>query len=391
MSTGTGTVGASWDTVVGQSTAVRVLRAALRADRVAHAWLFVGRPGVGQGAAVRALAAALNCPESEDPSAGCGRCSTCRRIGRRVHPDVRDLEPEGASHRVGVVREEWIPAATTTPVEAATKVLRVVEADRMNETAQNAFLKILEEPPPLTVWILEVEDEGLLLETVTSRCRRVDFTAPDLSALRELAGRAGVAADRRRALARAAMGSSARLEALIAQGEEPLERHRGLLARLVREGPGCVPGVASELRSWAKEQAAPLEERHEREWTELLDAYGAEARGELPPGVAPRLEKRHHRERRQARTEALVQVLDDLSGWLRDLLAVAGGAGAEGLINIEREAGLRQDLGRLEPDGAIRGLRAVRRAREALDRNGHQQLQLEWLLLDLTIELYRRR
>lgn len=389
--TGSAGPGAPWDAVVGQPAAVRVLQAALRADRVGHAWLFVGRPGVGQAEASRALAAALNCRESDDPAAGCGRCSVCRRIGRRTHPDVRDLEPEGSTHRIRAVREEWIPAAATTPVEAATRLLRVVEADRMNETAQNAFLKVLEEPPSQTVWVLEVEDEGLLLETVTSRCRRVDFTAPGVGALAEVAGQVGAEEGRRDRLVRAAMGSPTRLRALVAQGPEPRTRHNGLLARLAEEGPGAVPGVASELRSWAKEQAGRLEERHEQEWEELLDAYGAETRSDLPSGVDSRLDKRQHRERRQARAEALEQVLDDLGAWLRDLVAVAGGAGDEALVNIGQAGALRDDLATLSLDGAMTGLRAVARAREALDRNGHQQLQLEQLLLRLTIELFRGR
>jgi DNA polymerase III subunit delta' len=141
-------VTATWDEVLGQPAAVTSLRAALRNDEVAHAWLLVGPKGVGQQEATRALAAALNCPESSSVEAGCGSCSTCRRIGRGAHPAVSDLEPEGAYHVVDAVRGEWIPTATRTLTEGRRRVLRVVAADRMNEAAQNAFLKILEEPPP---------------------------------------------------------------------------------------------------------------------------------------------------------------------------------------------------------------------------------------------------
>ncbi len=385
--------GVSWDEVVGQPSAVRILTGALRRGEVGHAWLFVGRPGVGQSAAARALAAALNCPESGEATRGCGDCPTCARLARGTHPVMRDLAPEGAQHRVDEVREEWIPAASRTPGEGTTKVLRVLEADRMNETAQNAVLKALEEPPGFTVWVLQVEDDTALLETVTSRCRRIDFTAPALDAMRELASRGGASDEWGPVAARAAMGSPGRLRALLDQGPGPRERHLELTGRLARQGPGVVPQVAGELRSWAKDRAGALDEPHERQWEELLDGYGVEHRRDLPPGVAPRLTKRQKRQRRQARAEALLQVLDDLGSWLRDVAATAGGtrAGRPGWINADHAGRLPVDADRLGLDGALTCLRAVGECRDALDRNGHTQLQLERLLLRLAIELYRER
>lgn len=376
---------AAWDDIVGQPAAVRVLRAALAAGEIGHAWLFVGPGGAGQGLAARAFAAALNCPESAAPDAGCGSCRTCRRIARRAHPAVRDFEPEGAYHRVGTVREDWIPASTTTPVEGRTKVLRIVEADRMNEIAQNAFLKALEEPPPFTVWILEAEDDQALLETVSSRCRRVDFTPPDRAAMRELAGRAGVDEEDREVLARAAMGSPRRLQVLAEGGAAARDDHLGLLARLAEEGPGAAPAVAGELISWSKARAKDLAERHERELDEIVAAYGVERTRDLPAGVKTRVTTRQDREAKQASADALSQVLDDLGSYLRDVLAVAGGAGEAAVVNVDRLEDLRRDADRLGPSGAAAGLRRIAAARDALDRNGHTQLQMERLLLHLAL------
>jgi DNA polymerase III subunit delta' len=113
----------------------------------------------------------LNCPTPVAVDVACGACPTCERIARGAHPAVSDLEPEGAFHVVDSVRGDWIPTAMRSLTEGRRRVMRVVSADRMNEAAQNAFLKILEEPPPSVVWILDIEDETALLDTVMSRCR----------------------------------------------------------------------------------------------------------------------------------------------------------------------------------------------------------------------------
>jgi DNA polymerase III subunit delta' len=81
--------------------------------------------------------------------------------------------------RVADVREGWLPAASRTAAEGGWKVLRVVDADRMNEAAANAFLKVLEEPPARTVWILDLADPDELPDTILSRCRAVRFVAWD--------------------------------------------------------------------------------------------------------------------------------------------------------------------------------------------------------------------
>src|SRR6056297_555689 len=196
----------TWQAVRGQPAAVEVLRAAVAGDEVAHAWLLVGQPGVGQLELTRALTAALNCPAAVDGVA-CGRCATCERIARDRHPARMDLEPEGATHHVDAVRETWIPMASRTLSEGRRRVARVVAADRMNEAAQNAFLKILEEPPASVVWVLDAEDAGALLDTVVSRCRRLDLVPWGPAGLRARAAQLGLGEDRRDALVRASGGS----------------------------------------------------------------------------------------------------------------------------------------------------------------------------------------
>jgi DNA polymerase III subunit delta' len=379
-----------WDEVLGQPAAVASVRAALRADEVAHAWLLVGPREVGQIELTRALAAALNCPDAAGSDEGCGTCSTCERIDRGTHPVIADLEPQGAFHLVDDVRDEWMPLATRTLTEGRRRVLRVAAADRINEAAQNAFLKVLEEPPPSVVWVLDVEDEGALLDTVISRCRRLDLVPWGPDAMRTLAERLGVPPEQREALARAAMGSPGRLRDL-ADPDVARARweHLALLDRLATGGPGQVSPAAKELVGWARSRIAPVKERHQAELARLEEAFGVEGNRGWPPGVKQRLTKRFERLERQEQRRALDLLLDDLASYLRDLLAARAGAADGGLVNLDHEAAIHRDAQRLPPADVVVALRAVARCREALDRNGNPELQLERLLLAIALPLYR--
>lgn len=381
---------AGWQQVLGQPAAVAALRSALAADEVSHAWLLVGPRGVGQQETARALAAALNCPEPPAADTGCGACSTCERIARGVHPAVADLAPQGAHYLVEDVRGEWLPLASRTLTEGRRRVLRVSGADRMNEAAQNAFLKVLEEPPPSVVWVLEAEDEGALLETVVSRCRRLDLVPWGPEVLDARARRLGVPDEQRPALVRAALGSPERL-ADLADPDVAAARatHLSLLDRLATGGPGEVVPAARERVQWAKSRVAPLRERHQEELQRLEEAFGVEGGRGWPPGVRQRATRRFERLERQEQRRALDLLLDDVASYLRDLLAVQAGAGRDQLVNLDHEAALRRDAERLPATAAVAGLQALARCREALDRNGSPELQLERLLYALALPLYR--
>lgn len=214
MSTATTTAAprAGWDRTH-QPNASAALQSSIAHDELGHAFLLVGPAGVGQREVARTLAAALNCPDTEG-GAPCGVCETCVRIARDTHTALVTYEPEGAQHLVSSVREEWIPTASRTLTEGRRRVVRIVAADRMNESAQNAFLKALEEPPPSTVWILEATDDTALLDTILSRCRRLDLTTWSPDALRDRARELGIPEDKVEGAVRASTGSPDRLEVL---------------------------------------------------------------------------------------------------------------------------------------------------------------------------------
>lgn len=215
MTTTTTAPRASWDRTA-QPHAASALRSAITHDELGHAFLLVGPAGVGQRELAQALAASLNCPDAED-AAPCGQCETCGRVARETHTALVTFEPEGAQHLVSGVREEWIPAASRTLTEGRRRVVRIVAADRMNESAQNAFLKALEEPPPSTIWLLEASDDTSLLDTILSRCRRLDLVTWSPAALRERALELGIPEDRIDGPVRAATGSPDRLADLAAR------------------------------------------------------------------------------------------------------------------------------------------------------------------------------
>ena len=396
--------------------ATEVLRDAATREEVAHAWLFVGPPSVGQSEAVRALAAALNC-DAPVHGEGCGTCHACRLIGSGQHPAVVHFVPQGRFHLVESVRTEWVPTATRTSLVGRTKILHVVGADRMNEATQNAFLKVLEEPPASVVWILDVEDESLLLETVVSRCRRVDFRPWRLDRLEAAAAARGVGNPQ--AIARAATGSPQRLRQLTdadvadtvahrrAQGgkgsdDDALEelaerlsaaaarrRHLAILARLADEGPAIVVPLARELDAWAQARVEVRRADNEQEFAELEERFRRdERRIEWPPGLKKRVEQRHKRLEREERTGALRSLLDEFGSYLRDVLTVANRGTEAGVVNLDVAADVRRDGARIPTEVLLDGLAAISECREALQNNGNPVLQLERLLMRVALPLF---
>ena len=377
----------AWDDVVGQAAAVRALRSALAADEVAHAWLFVGPEGVGSDALAASLAAALNCETLGDAGGdeGCGTCPTCRRIASGSHLASRTFEPVGAWHRVEDVRGTWIPEATRTLQEGRRRVLRVARADRMNESTQNAFLKVLEEPPPATIWILDARDTSLLLDTVISRCRRVDLVSwrhEDLVAAAEGLGFEDRDAD---VLAAASLGSPDRLRRL-ADDPGARDRHLEVVGRLTGEGPAAVVPLAREIVGWGKQRAKQVEAALAGRMDEAAAAFGVDGpKGKWPPGVKKQLEDAIKREVRHEPVRCLHQFLDDLASWLRDLLVVDSGTDP---VNRDRVDQLAADRVALPRPAVVAGLAAVEECRDAIDRNGQPQLHVERLLMSLALPIY---
>jgi DNA polymerase-3 subunit delta' len=200
---------------------VEHLRDALRSGSVGHAYLLAGPKGVGKGHLSRAFAQALCCGNTHplDPSAPCGTCRACLNVARGAHPDVErfDLDVQAqlaekpgrnASLSIDTMRRLRASAALL-PLEAPRRILIVDDAETLLEPAQQAMLKVLEEPPPHVTIILLADEGEALLETVRSRCQAI-VVRPVASAIIDEALRArGVAADLAQEITRYSRGCPA--------------------------------------------------------------------------------------------------------------------------------------------------------------------------------------
>ena len=173
----------SFAEVVGQEHVVRTLSNAIEADRVHHAYLFVGSRGTGKTSMAKILARSLNCVNGPTLEP-CGECESCTTIAAGTSLDV--IEMDAASNRsVDDVRElrERVGYA---PGVGKWKVYILDEAHMLTKEAWNAFLKTLEEPPPNTVFVLATTEPQKVMATIVDRCQRFDFQRPSLDQIAEV-------------------------------------------------------------------------------------------------------------------------------------------------------------------------------------------------------------
>ena len=157
----------SFETLVGQEHVVKALTHALNEKRLHHAWLFTGTRGVGKTTIARILAKALNC-ETGVSSKPCGVCPTCVAIDTGRFIDY--IEMDAASNR-GVDEMSQILESAPYKMDATRyKVLMIDEVHMLTNTAFNAMLKTLEEPPEHVKFILATTDPQKIPVTVLSRC-----------------------------------------------------------------------------------------------------------------------------------------------------------------------------------------------------------------------------
>ncbi len=166
----------SFSSIIGNNRAIETLKKAILQERVPHAYLFIGREGVGKKLTALSLAKALNCQKTEENNGdACGKCISCKKTDAMNHPDVLLVEPEGRFIKIEQIRRLQ-RRLQFKAVEGRYKVCIIDGADNMNIASANALLKTLEEPPSNTVLVLVAPYDTNLPATILSRCRRLTFT-----------------------------------------------------------------------------------------------------------------------------------------------------------------------------------------------------------------------
>ncbi len=170
--------------VRGQDHVVSALRHAVRDDHVAHAYLFSGPRGTGKTSTARILAKALNCTSPVDGEP-CGLCDSCVDITRGASFDVHELDA-ASNNGVEAMRDLVARASLATP--GRWKVYIVDEVHMLSQSASNALLKTLEEPPDHVVFVLATTDPQKVLPTIRSRTQHYEFRLLDAGVLASLLG-----------------------------------------------------------------------------------------------------------------------------------------------------------------------------------------------------------
>jgi DNA polymerase-3 subunit delta' len=366
--------------VPGQADAMAFLEAAARTPR--HAYLFAGPEGSGKALAARAFTAALLCAEG-----GCGECRDCRLALEDRHPNVVLVEPEGRDIRVGDGPDDggtarWMAArAYLTPPEPGRKVFRVDQADRMTEEAADVLLKVLEEPPADTVFVLSSARPHEIPETVRSRCQSVLFHPLTEEFVVETLVREGVEEHRARLASRLAGGNLGRARRIGAD-EQGLEFREAALEALgdVSGGRAGALTAAERLTAAAADYRKRLAGRLAEEAEPFLDPETGAPMEQYRAAVR-RLQERHQRQQRRAEREFLDWSLLGLEAWFRDALLAGAGGDQAWAINLDRAG----ELPAVEPGRAAMAVEILEQARAALadETNLNARLVLEEAFLGL--------
>jgi len=162
--------------IKGQDRAIEILKGSIRKERVAHAYLFTGDRGVGKYLTARTFANALNCIHygADNQYDCCDKCPSCIKINKGAHPDVYEIGPENNQIKVDMIRS-LLESFSLKAFEGKWKIALIDDAELLNPSASNAFLKTLEEPPAMTLMILISSRPDMLLPTIRSRCQNIHF------------------------------------------------------------------------------------------------------------------------------------------------------------------------------------------------------------------------
>ncbi len=178
--------------IISEIPTLDILKKSIERQRIGHAYLFTGANREILEKAAISFAKAVNCLEAPSDQMGsmqieadfCDQCDSCKRINLDHHGDVQWIRPESKMRMITMAQmRQLMETLHLKPNDARTKVWMITDADRMNQQSANAFLKTLEEPPENSLMILLSAQPERLLDTIRSRCLRLNFPGDSTSAM----------------------------------------------------------------------------------------------------------------------------------------------------------------------------------------------------------------
>lgn len=332
-----------------QQQGIHLLQRSLERGRLAHGYLFNGVQLEELEGLAQTLAKTLNCLSPVRGSMGaaidsCDQCLNCRKIQNGNHADVHWVRPESKSRIVSVEQmRELMQEIYLKPTEAEYKLAIIVAADRLNVQAANAFLKTLEEPPAKSVLILLTTEPQRLLETIISRCLRLNFAGDGIRPLPP---------EQIEWLARFSEMASAEQKSLIG-------RYR-LMDVLLQKLTEMKSAIEESLTAKSPLQRYDDAEKNLRErWEDELNAA---------------IEAEYRRQR--------ADLLGVLQRWFRDVWLQAVTPG-EDLLNFPGLLHGKKVAQRITPQQALENLQTIEATQRLLHTNVQEALALEVGLLKL--------
>ena len=187
----------SFESLIGQDNIARTLKNSIQRGQLAHAYLFCGPRGVGKTSAARIFAKTINCANPGPDLEPCGECDSCRSFAEGRSYCIHELDAasnNGVDDIKALMDQVQIP-----PQVGRYSVYIIDEVHMLSQSAFNAFLKTLEEPPAHAIFILATTEKHKILPTILSRCQTYDFNrigvADIVRNLRDIAGKEGIKVD----------------------------------------------------------------------------------------------------------------------------------------------------------------------------------------------------
>lgn len=167
----------TFEEILGNNVAKKSLTEQIKNNGIVHSYMFVGQDGIGKKIIAKEFARKVLCKsinESLDEYNNSKNCESCIKFESNNHPDFKIISPEGNYIKIAQIRQMQ-EDVYKKPILSKKKIFIIDKADYMTEEAQNSLLKTLEEPPEYIVIILILSNESLLLNTIKSRCMKINF------------------------------------------------------------------------------------------------------------------------------------------------------------------------------------------------------------------------